>query len=99
MRLRAFTAWGRSRTGNQASVYLRLICASQRSQALQQSSPKPGAHNLFAIAGSTTFIFMNCGRQSVQAVFTFWNYFCSACTRLFWRYPYTVDAEFLLRHG
>jgi len=30
-----------------------------------------GVHNLFVIAGRSTFIFMNCGRQSVQDIFIF----------------------------
>jgi len=89
-----------------------IWCASQRTKyGLPVSEPNMVCQSanqiwfasqpfrLFAIASSTTFIIVNYGRQWVQAVITFWNYFCSAYTRLFWRYPYTVGTEFLLRHG
>jgi len=64
---------------------------------------RSGVHNLFAIAGGITFIFMNYRRQWFQEMFIF----CVASLllppglsgRLSVKYPRTTDKEFLSKHG
>ena len=72
------------------------------------TDPRPGVHNLFALASRITFRFMNYGLQWVQDTYIF----CIASVlhahtksgllahvRFATKYPHTVDEEFLLMHG
>ena len=79
-----------------------------RVACVRLTEPRPGVHNLFALASRITFRFMNYGLQWVQDTYIF----CIASVlhahtksgllahvRFATKYPHTVDEEFLLMHG
>jgi len=53
----------------QWTIFIKIISDGELCYAETSWTTSPGMHNLFAIAGLITFIFMNYGRQCVQVIF------------------------------